>query len=245
MERIITNKVSKKFQIGFKKNQSTLARIISVFSGREPKKEFWALENVSFQAKAREIIGIIGRNGSGKSTLLRIIGGIYEKDGGTVRINGKIISLISLMSGLRRKLIMKDNIYLCCSLFGLNQREIKERFSLIIQFAELEDFINTKIYQFSEGMKQRFAFSIAIHCNPEILLLDESFEIGDEGFKNKSVNKIKELVGNGVTVLLVSHDLDLLKKHCHKIIWLDDGKILMEGDSEKVIKEYVKSFNEK
>jgi len=245
MERIIVNNVSKKFQIGFKKNQGALARFISVFSGREPKRELWALQNISFQAKAGEIIGIIGSNASGKSTLLRVIGGIYEKDGGTIRINGKIISLISLNVGLKEKLTMKDNIYLCCSLFGLGQREIKEGFSSIVEFAELEDFINTKIYQFSEGMKARLVFSIAIHCNPEIFLLDEFFEMGDEIFKEKWQNKIKELVKSGITVLMVSHDLNLFKKYCPKIIWLDGGKILMEGDSKEVIKEYLKAFGGK
>lgn len=237
--RIIVKDVSKKFKIGFKKNQSALARFISLFSGKEPKRIIWALRNVSFKAKAGEIIGIIGENGSGKSTLLRVIAGIYDSEG-KITANGKIISLINLSIGMQLRLTMKDNIYLCCSLFGSSQKDIKQRFNSIVEFAELENFVNTKIYQFSEGMKQRIAFSIAIHSNPDILLLDEVFEIGDEDFKIKSANKIKELVNKEVTVLLVSHELQMIKKYCDRVIWTKDGMIVKKGDTKKIIKEYKK-----
>ena len=236
--RIIVEKVSKKFQIGFKKNQSALERFIGLFSGKEPKKTIQALKEVSFTAEKGEIVGIIGENGSGKSTLLRTIAGIYRQDEGRITTGGKMISLIGLNVGLHLRLTMKDNIYLCCSLFGLSQKDIKKNFSLIVEFTELENFINTKIYQFSEGMKQRLAFSIAIHCNPEILLLDEVFEVGDESFRKKSAEKIKKLVNNGVTALLVSHDLNMIKKHCDKVIWMERGKIKKQGKTREVVGEY-------
>lgn len=236
--RIIVKDVSKKFKIGFKKNQGALARFISFFSGKEPRKIIWALKHVSFKAKAGEIIGIIGENGSGKSTLLRIIAGIYDKDDGVVKINGKLISLINLKVGPKERLTTRDNIYLCCSLFDLGKKEIKKKFNSIVEFAELENFVNTKIYQFSEGMKQRLAFSIAIHCNPDILLLDEVFEVGDENFKIKSADKIKELVSKGAMVLLVSHELWMIEKYCDRVIWFDKGRIIKEGRSEEVIEEY-------
>lgn len=242
MERIILEKVSKKFKIGFKKKQSALARLVSAFSGKEPKKTIWALNDVSFSAQAGEIIGIIGENGSGKSTLLRIIAGIYGADSGTIKTSGKIISLIGLYDGLKERLTMKENIFLCCSLFGLRQNEIKKKTGPIIAFAELDDFTGTKIYQFSEGMKQRLAFSIAMHCDPEILLFDECFVVGDEEFKNKGIDKIKELARNGVAILLVGHALDMIKKYSHKIIWLHEGRILMVGNCEEIIKEYLKKF---
>ena len=241
MERIIINDVSKEFKIGFKKNQSALAKIISIFSGKEPKKSFWVLKNTTFNAKAGEMIGIIGKNGSGKSTLLRVIARIYEKDDGIIKTNGKIISLINLNIGLQDRLTMKDNIYLCCSLFDLSIKDINQRFKSIAKFAELEDFVNTKVYQFSSGMLQRLAFSIAIHCNPEILILDEVFEVGDEDFKKKSSDKIKGLVRNGATVLLVSHDLESIKKNCNRVIWMDRGKIIKEGKPTEIIKEYMNS----
>ena len=169
---------------------------------------------------ANPIVAIVGPNGSGKSTLLRIIAGILEPDEGKVTTNGKIISLINLNAGLREKLTMKDNIHLCCSLFGLSPREIKERFNQIVKFSGLEEFVNTKIFQFSSGMLQRLAFSIAIHCNPEILLLDEVFEVGDEKFKNKSTDEIRRLAAKKISVLLVSHSLDLVAKHCNRVITL-------------------------
>ncbi len=240
MRRIEAHGISKKFRIGFVKNQGALARFISIFSGVEPKKIFWALKDVSLSADAGEIVGIIGENGSGKSTLLRIIAGIYDKDKGGIKTEGKIISLINLHSGLRERLAMEDNIYICCSLFGLSKKEAGRRFNSIVKFSELGNFVNTKIYQFSEGMKQRLSFSIAIHCNPDILLIDEVFEIGDEEFKVKSANKIKDFVKNGVAVLLVSHKLEMIEKHCDRVIWIDKGKIAKEGNSREVVRDYLK-----
>ncbi len=236
--RIIAENISKKFKIGFKKRQSALVKFVSLFSGKEPKKITWALNNVSFKANAGEIIGIIGKNGSGKSTLLRVIAGIYDITEGKFITNGKIISMISLNIGMQPRLTMRDNIYLIASFLGLSQKEIKRRFNSMIEFTELENFVDTKIYQFSEGMKQRLAFSITIHCNPEILLLDEVFEVGDENFKIKSAEKIKEFVKKGISVLLVSHDLQMIEKYCDRVIWLDNGKIVKEGKTKEVIKSY-------
>ncbi len=237
-KRIIVNRVSKEFNIGFKKRQSVLQRIISFLSGKESKKIIKVLDNISFEMDGGEIFGIIGENGSGKSTLLRTIAGIYSQDSGEIVTKGKIVSLINLNIGLKERLTMKENIYLCCSFFGIKLKEIKRKFSLIVGFSELSDFINTKLYQFSNGMLQRLAFSIAVHCNPEILLLDEVFEVGDEEFKKKSGEKIKELVETGVSVILVSHDLDLVKKYCNKVIWLEAGKIKKIGPAEEITKEY-------
>jgi ABC-type polysaccharide/polyol phosphate transport system ATPase subunit len=236
--RIIVKDISKKFKIGFKKHQGALARLTGLFSGKEPKKTLQVLRDVTFNVKKREIIGIIGENGSGKSTLLRIIAGIYKQDSGKIVTNGKIVSLINLRVGFHSRLTMKDSIFLVSSFFGIPEREIKEKFDSITGFAELEKFTGTKIYQFSEGMLQRIAFSIAIHCNPDILLLDEVFEVGDEKFKKKSASKIERLVKKGVTVILVSHDLDMIRKYCDKVIWMEKGKIKREGRVKKIIEEY-------
>ena len=138
---------------------------------------------------------------------------------------------------------MKDNIYMCCSFFGLSKKETEKRFDSIIDFSELQDFINTKIYQFSEGMKQRLSFSIAIHCNPKILLVDEVFEVGDEEFKIKSVNKMKQMIKQGASILLVSHDINLIKKYCDRVIWLEKGKIIKQGNTKEVIRKYLKKVN--
>ena len=225
MKRIIVKDVSKKFRIGFKKSQSALARAIYLFSGKEPQKEISVLKNISFSADEGEILGIIGPNGSGKSTLLRIIVGVYFPDNGKVIMNGKVVSLINLNIGLQQRLTMSDNIFLCCALFDLGRKDIKKRFNSIIKFAELENFVDTKLYQFSNGMMQRLAFSIAMHCNPEILILDEVFEVGDEEFKIKSAKKIREFAEKGGAVLLVSHDMGLIKKYCNRVLFLKEGRI--------------------
>ena len=241
MDRVIINNVSKKFKIGTKKRQRTLFRLLSLISGKEPRKEIDVLKNITLSLESGKILGIIGKNGSGKSTLLRIIAGVYEADSGKVTKQGNIISLINLGAGMQERLSMFDNIYLCGSLFGLSRKEIKNRLNSISKFAELEDHMETKLYQFSEGMKQRLAFSIAMHCDPQILLLDEVFEIGDESFKEKSVKKIKELVKMGLSVILVTHDLETVKKYCNRVIWMRDGKIKQQGNPEEVIKSYLKS----
>lgn len=240
-KRIVLENISKRFRIGFKKHQGTLARLLVLFSGKEPKMVIEALKDISFSAEAKEIIGIIGENGSGKSTLLRTIAGIYIQDQGKIYINGRVISLIGLNFGLKSRLTMKDNIYLCCSLFGLSQEEIKKSFGSIVEFAGLEDFVNTKLYQFSWGMVQRLVLSIVIYCNPDILLLDEAFAELDEDFRIKSADKIKGLVNNGVTVLFASHEMGLIEQCCNRVIWIDRGQIVRIGKSEEVIKEYLRN----
>lgn len=241
MKRIIVKNVSKKFRVGFKKQQGALERVINLFSGKEPKRIIWALKNISFTAKAGEIIGIIGENGSGKSTLLKIIARIYTKDSGKVFTKGKIVSLIGSEAGFDTRLTAKDNIYLCCSIKGLKQKEIKKRFKSIISFAELENFVNTKLYQFSSGMIARLAFSIAIHSiihkNLDILLLDEFLAVGDEYFRKKCISKINELINKGATVIIVSHDLKEIEENCNRIIWMERGKIVKDS-GKKIVKEY-------
>jgi len=238
IKRITVDSVSKKFMIGCSNNRGALARFVSLFSGKEPKKLIFALKNLSFDAYSGEIVGIIGDNGSGKSTLLRIIAGIYYPDGGRVIAKGKVISLINLIIGLKERLTMKENIFLIGSLFGMSQEEIKKEFNNIVKFSELKEFINTKIYQFSAGMMQRLVFSIAISARPDIMLLDEVFEVGDEDFKKKSVDKIKEIVEGGACVVLVSHDLSLVEKYCDRVVWIKEDKSLIKGEPDKVVGQY-------
>lgn len=244
--RIVLDNVGKKFKIGYQSNQTFLSRVLHLISGKEAKKTFWALKNISLVAQPGEIIGIIGPNGAGKSTLLRIIARIYNPDEGTVKIDGKIASLISLEAGLKPRLSMRENIYLGCSLFGLATKEIKKNFVKIVEFSELKDFLETKLYQFSSGMIDRLTFAIAIYSvayqNPDILLLDEAFVGGDEKFKKKAIKKLEELVKFGATVLLVSHNLFIIKKYCQKTIWLNQGQIVEKGKTEKVLKNYLGDY---
>ncbi len=239
MERIKIEKVSKTFNLSFKKNQTALQRTVAFFTEKEQKKTLTVLENVSLSVKSGEIKGLIGSNGSGKSTLLRIIAGIYPPDSGKITNTGKVVSIINLTSGLQERLTMRENIFLCCTFYGLSIKETKNKFDYIVSFSELEKFVDTRIFQFSNGMLQRLAFSIAVNCFPEIMLLDEVFEVGDEKFREKSSEEIKKLAKQGVAILLVSHDMHLIEKHCHKVIWLSNGKIKKEGETKKVVKGYL------
>ncbi len=238
MERIRVENVSKKFKIGVRRKETVIGMLISFLSGREPRRSFWSLRDVSLSVNASEIVGLIGKNGSGKSTLLRTIAGIYRKDSGTIETKGKVIPLISLNSGMEGRLTTRESIYKCCSLFGLTRKQTKSRMKSILEFSELSEFIDTKVYQLSDGMRLRISFSIAIHCNPDIVLADEMFETGDESFKIKSAKKIKELVKSGVSVLLVSHELALIEKYCKRAIWLEKGRIVKKGNCKEVIEAY-------
>ena len=237
-ERLVLRNISKTFNIGFKKKKSFLSAIINFIFKKEARKKIKVLDKLSLKVGSGEIIGIVGDNGSGKSTLLRIIAGIYKNYEGEVFSKGKIISLINLIVGLKDRLTMRDNIFLCCALFGLSKKEIKKKFDNIVEFSELKEFLDTKIYQFSEGMKQRLAFSIAINCNPDILLLDEVFEVGDSDFRKRSSTRIKEVTEKGGCVLLVSHDMELVNKYCSKVIWMRGGTIFDEGTPDEIIQKY-------
>jgi ABC-2 type transport system ATP-binding protein len=239
MDRLIIRNLSKKFLIGYKKQQNALGKVISLISGREPKRTLWALRNISLTAKAGEIVGIVGKNGSGKSTLMRIIAGIYSHDEGEIVTCGKIIPLIYLNAGLQRRLSVIDNIYLVCSIFGLGQKTIRQRCASIVSFAGLDEFTGTKIYQLSMGMMQRLAISMALNSDAKILLLDEVFGVGDEGFRNKVIERILQNVREGVTILFVSHQIDEIRKYCHRAIWLDKGQIVKEGFPEDISSAYL------
>lgn len=245
-KRIIVENVTKKFKIGFKKNRSALGRALDLITGREDKREITVLNNVSLSAKEGEIIGIIGRNGSGKSTLLRVIAGIYSQNSGKVKTNGEIMYLNAFNTGLRERLTMKENIFLMGSILGLSQKQIKNRYEEIVEFSGLKKFVDAKVYQFSDGMVARLAFSITLFClthsKPDILLLDEVLAAGgDQEFQEKAIKKMESLIKSGSTVLIVSHNLPNLEEYCDRIIWLDNGRIKNQGKPQEIIKEYLNS----
>jgi ABC-type polysaccharide/polyol phosphate transport system ATPase subunit len=245
---VIADNVSKKFKIGCcDQNKSALGRIVSLFSGRESKKDFHALEDISFSVAPGKNLGIIGRNGSGKSTLLRLIAGVYRPDKGSIKTEGNVVCLMGFGYGLNQKLTMRENIYLMGSIMGLSPKDIKKRFNEIVEFSGLPNFLDTKVYQFSSGMITRLNFSVTIHCvkhsNPDILLLDEVFGAGgDIDFETKALKKMEELVTGGTTVILSTHDLNVVEKYCDMAMWLDKGKIIKTGNPSDIVREY-KKFN--
>lgn len=239
-------KVSKRFSMDYKVRRSALMHVKKLFSTNS-KKEIVAIENVSFVLYAGETLGIIGKNGSGKSTLLKIIANIIKPSSGQIITNGKLTYITNINQGLSQDLTMRDNIYLVSSIIGLRQKEIEMNLEKIIDFSGLRDFLDTKIYQFSSGMIFRLSFSIIIHCidqqKPNILLLDEVLTGGggDIDFQEKVSCKIKELIRGDATVILVSHNLNVLAQYCDKIIWLEKGQIKNYGIPNEVIEEYKKS----
>lgn len=244
MERIVLDKLSKRFTIDAG-NRSALDNTIGLFS-RKTKRKFWALKDISLKAESGENIGIIGRNGSGKSTLLRTIAGIYTADSGNIKTKGKIVYLDGLAPGLKKRLTMRENIYLMGSLLGLSQKDIKNKFNTIIDFSGVGEFVDTKVYQLSSGMVARFAFSATMyfveHHNPDIVLLDEVFGAGaDADFRKKAISKMEELIKGGATVLLASHKSELIERYCHRALWLDKGEIIEEGDPREICDAYEKS----
>jgi ABC-type polysaccharide/polyol phosphate transport system ATPase subunit len=235
--------VSKKFNIGYKKHENALYRALRYFSGRENRKILQVLEDIHLSVKKGERVGIIGRNGSGKSTLLRLIAGIYEVDGGSLQTSGSLMYISGFAQGIKSKLTMRENIYLIGSIMGLSKKEVQTVFDEIVNFSDLKEFLDTKVYQFSSGMVTRLTFSIFIHCincrRPEILLLDEVIGAGgDIDFTKKASEKMKELVLSGSTVLFVSHGLGEIENYCSKTVWIEKGRVKMFGETKEIVEQY-------
>ncbi len=238
MERISIKNISKSFRASSDKRKTALERVVSRLPPEQSKETLAVLRGISFSAEAGDIVGIIGKNGSGKSTLLRIIAGIIEKDTGTIMINGKLVSFLSFDAGMKGRLPMQENIFLFCTLLGMSKEEVRRKFNAIVAFAELEEFVYTEWYRFSDGMRQRAVLATVLHTQPEILLLDEAFSSVDRRFRKKSVEKIQELARGGSTIVLASHELPILEYCCNKILWLDGGVIRSAGESATVVSEY-------
>ncbi len=200
---------------------------------------FEALKGVSFEVEEGKILGIIGKNGSGKSTMLRAIAGIFSPDKGTIDLHGNQVSLLSIGVGFNRKLTGKENIYLSGMLLGFSEDEIKAKEKEIIEFADIGDFINKPVKVYSSGMYSKLAFAITAILETDIMLIDEVLSVGDARFKEKSYNKMKELISDEHrTVLIVSHSLGTIKQLCDEVLWLNDGKIVEIGKPDVVVPKY-------
>ncbi|MDQ0338509.1 ABC-type polysaccharide/polyol phosphate transport system ATPase subunit [Caldalkalibacillus uzonensis] len=212
--------------------------LTSLLKGEKRYKEFSALQDVSFTVKQSEGFAIIGNNGAGKSTLFKILSGIIFPDQGKIKINGTIAPLIELSAGLHRDLTGEENIRLNCAIFGLNAKQIDEVLPDIIEFAELGEFINVPVKFYSSGMKARLGFSIAVHIDADIILIDEVLAVGDKPFKKKCNKKMKELKKQGKTLVVVSHSLKSLKTICDRALILEKGKVVDIGDIDDMLEKY-------
>lgn len=240
--------ISKEFVRGVKSPDNALERILSFFSSRKPKNVFSVINKLDLQINSGEIIGLVGRNGSGKSVLLKIMADIYQPDSGQIITNGKVVYLGGFGYGLKDKLTMRENIYLAGILMGLSRSEIKEKFLKIVSFSELEEFVDAKVFQFSSGMMSRLRFSITINflekTGVNLLLLDEVFGAGgDLAFEKKAILKMEELIKSGVAVVLVSHNLGLVKRYCQRAILIEKGQIIKTGLSEEIVSFYENMIN--
>ena len=202
-------------------------------------QEFWALKNVSFELEKGDSIGIIGLNGSGKSTLLKIVSGILKPTKGSVETVGSIAPLIELGAGFDANLSARENIYLNGAILGYDRAYMDSRFDEIIEFAELQDFVDTAIKNFSSGMVARLGFAIATMNIPDILIIDEILAVGDYKFQEKSFDRMKKMINSGATVVFVSHSIEQVKQICKKALWLEHGNVKMLGDAETVCNRYM------
>lgn len=247
MEKHISNNiaisvqnVSKTFVLAEKKRDSLKGAFIRLFGNNKNKKKLVAVDSVSFEIQKGENFGIIGRNGSGKSTLVKIMSGAFIPDkGGEIVKNGNSM-LLNLGVGMSHELTARQNIYVSGSALGMKIKEIDEIFDKIIEFAELEDFVDSKIKYFSSGMIQRLSFSIAVNAGADIMFLDEVFAVGDAKFKAKAIKVMEESWINGRTIIMVSHSLSNIKKYCNRALYLKKGKMEFIGDAKEAIELYNK-----
>ena len=211
----------------------------SILRDLKPRETFQALDDVSFSVAQGSTIGVIGRNGSGKSTALKLVAGITKPTSGTVTVRGRISALIELGAGFHPEISGRENVFINGMMLGLSKREIQKRFDEIVDFAELREFIDAPVKTYSSGMYMRLGFSVAIHVNPDILLVDEVLAVGDEGFTHKCLDKFSEFKRRGKTILLVTHSLGLVERFCDEALWLDAGRKRAEGDPVRVVGAYV------
>lgn len=235
---ISVKNVSKQFSIPHDKVNTLKGAFVNIFQTNN-SESFYALKDISFEVHKGEFFGIIGRNGSGKSTLLKILAGVYTNDTGSIDINGRISPFLELGIGFNLELSGRDNIYLNATVLGLTKKEIDAKFDSIVAFSELERFIDQKLKNYSTGMSVRLAFSVAINANREILLMDEVLAVGDTNFQKKCINEFEKYKALGRTVVLVTHDIEIVKKYCDRVILLENGKIAKIGDVNEVCKEYI------
>nr|WP_231705948.1 ABC transporter ATP-binding protein [Arthrobacter sp. zg-Y40] len=198
-------------------------------------EKFHALKGVSLNVEQGETVALLGLNGSGKSTLLKHISGVMRPDSGTVGTRGRVAGLIEVGAGFHHDLSGRDNVYLNGAILGMTEDEINEKFDSIVEFSEIGQFIDTEVKFYSSGMYLRLAFSVAVHTDPEVFLVDEILAVGDEPFQRKCIDKIKELAGEGKTLVVVSHDLDLVSRICERGVLLEHGEVVMDGPVRDVV----------
>ena len=243
MEPIIqVDNVSMCFNLSTEKHESLKEYLLAMVQGRLQYDEFYALRDVSLDIMPGDFYGLVGLNGSGKSTLLKTIAGVYKPSKGKVTVNGTIAPLIELGAGFDMDLTARENIYLNGTVLGFSPKYLDEKFDEIVEFSELQNFLDVPLKNYSSGMVARIGFAIATITKPDILIADEVLSVGDFLFQQKCEKRMQELMAGGTTVILVSHSIEQIERMCNKVAWLDHGVIRMDGPVEEVCAAY-KEFN--
>ena len=237
-DAIIIENVDKFFNVFYDKTNTIKEKLL--FWNRSKKEVRQILKNINLNIKQGEVVGLIGVNGSGKSTLLKLMTKIIYPNKGNIITNGKLTSLLELGAGFHPDFSGRENIYFNASIFGLTRKEINKRLDDIIKFSELEDFIDNPVRTYSSGMYMRLAFSVAINVDAEILLVDEILSVGDQHFQEKCFQKIEELKKEGKTIVIVTHTMGAVERFCTRAVWLHEGMIKMDGQTNEVVAEYLK-----
>lgn len=241
---IRVNHVAKDFYLPHENSNSIKTKIVRLFDKKDRGADIQhALKDVSFEVKKGEFFGIVGRNGGGKSTLLKIIAQIYVPTRGSVEVNGRLVPFIELGVGFNPELTGRENVYLNGALLGFTRKEIEEQYDDIVKFAELEEFMDQRLKNYSSGMQVRLAFSVAIRADSDILILDEVLAVGDEAFQRKCRDYFFKAKEEGKTVIIVTHSMESVRMFCSRAILIDEGTVAAEGDPDRVATEYSKLFS--
>ena len=214
-------------------------KAISLCPAKKHYREFWALKDVSFKIGKGETVGIIGQNGSGKSTLLQLICGTLKPTSGRIKVNGRIAALLELGAGFNPEFTGRENAYLNAAILGIPREAMESRMQDVLEFSELGDFLEQPVKTYSSGMYARLAFAVAIHVDPEILIVDEALAVGDARFIAKCIRRIKDIQEQGASILFVSHDVGSVRNLCQRAIWINQGKLIDEGDVFSVTGQYM------
>ncbi|MST32004.1 ATP-binding cassette domain-containing protein [Acidimicrobiaceae bacterium USS-CC1] len=236
---VVADHVSKRFRLFKEKNNSLKATIMR--GRRVVAEDFWAVKDVSFEVPKGEAFGLIGENGSGKSTMLKCLTRIYRPESGRIAINGKVSALLELGAGFHPELSGRENVFLNGAILGLSQKELRQRFDAIVDFAGIGKFIDEPVKNYSSGMYVRLGFSVAINVDPEVLLVDEVLAVGDEAFQRKCNEKFADLKADGKTIILVSHAMSAVQNMCDRVAWFEHGELKEVGDAREVIEHYTGS----
>jgi len=242
---IVVRELSKKYRRYDLNRPSTLQESIQRGLNRvRPSECFWSLRNINFEVLPGHAVGVIGPNGAGKSTLLRLIGKVGRPDNGVIEVNGRVSALLDLGAGFHPEMTGRENIFVSGVISGLTRREVRQQFDSIVEFSELNEFIDYPLRTYSTGMQVRLAFAISVHVQPDILLIDEVLTVGDMSFQQKCFDRITQFRTSGCTIFLVTHDISVVKKLCDEALFLRAGQLIAKGKALPVIDEYLNSESE-